>query len=537
MKFLTTAFVIVIFLGINIFPVLANVRTSTNYSIETDSLNFAGTEGASSASYEIADTAGETGTGRSNSSGFTTAAGYRQTESGPQPPTIPQDLEATVVSSTQVDLSWSASTDNVAVTGYEIYRDSVLIDTTTSTTYSDNVLLSGLTYEYQVQAYDGGGNKSGLSSSVFATTLAESFVESGGFSGNPNPFDVNTEVFTDSSNVSWKTEIQTSYKFSWGLTLDYELGTILGTEMSNGEIVTLGNLKSGRLYYFEIETNTSGLASGLYRGTFTTTTLISELIPNVTNLNAWSADESIILDWTNPDDQNFSGVTVVRSDNFYPQDILDGKIVYEGTGESVSDSQIEKDKVYYYTVFSRDKQNNYSSGTVISISVSEGKIYFEDDVKGSPDPQIKALKLSDFYFEQDGKKVPVTGRKLRIEKDRQITISIDYEEVPEILKTIAIELVDSSNRNSSFTFLLRVDEGQEKYTATIGALRKEGEYEMYVRVFDYKNQGVKVIRGVLSASASIAFEKDLGQYFMLPAFIGIIILMFVSMYQVIRKFI
>ena len=38
-------------------------------------------------------------------------------------PTSPANLVATVVSSSQIDLSWNASTDNVAVTGYRVYRD------------------------------------------------------------------------------------------------------------------------------------------------------------------------------------------------------------------------------------------------------------------------------------------------------------------------------------------------------------------------------------------------------------------------------
>ena len=88
------------------------------------------------------------------------------------PPTIPTGLTANAVSSTQVDLSWNASTDNVAVAGYTVYRDGVAITTVpdTSLSYSDTSILSGLTYNYTVDAFDGGGNHSASSDPVAVTT-------------------------------------------------------------------------------------------------------------------------------------------------------------------------------------------------------------------------------------------------------------------------------------------------------------------------------------------------------------------------------
>ena len=58
------------------------------------------------------------------------------------PPSTPANLTATAVSSSQIDLSWDASTDNIAVTGYNIYRDGggTPIATVTGTTYQDTGL-------------------------------------------------------------------------------------------------------------------------------------------------------------------------------------------------------------------------------------------------------------------------------------------------------------------------------------------------------------------------------------------------------------
>src|SRR3989441_5267 len=53
------------------------------------------------------------------------------------PPTVPTGLSATAASLSQINLAWIASTDNVGVTGYKIYRGGNQIGTSASTTYSD----------------------------------------------------------------------------------------------------------------------------------------------------------------------------------------------------------------------------------------------------------------------------------------------------------------------------------------------------------------------------------------------------------------
>jgi chitodextrinase len=85
-------------------------------------------------------------------------------------PTAPSGLTATAVSSSQIDLSWTASTDDVGVTGYAIYRDAVEVDTTTATTYSDQGLAADQAYSYTVRAYDAADNESADSNTANETT-------------------------------------------------------------------------------------------------------------------------------------------------------------------------------------------------------------------------------------------------------------------------------------------------------------------------------------------------------------------------------
>lgn len=88
------------------------------------------------------------------------------------PPSIPTGLGATAISSSQIDLAWTASTDNIAVGGYVVRRGGVVVGTTTSVTYSDTGLTASTLYAYTVEAFDTTINYSGQTGSASATTLS-----------------------------------------------------------------------------------------------------------------------------------------------------------------------------------------------------------------------------------------------------------------------------------------------------------------------------------------------------------------------------
>ncbi len=84
-------------------------------------------------------------------------------------PSAPGLLSATPSSSTAVQLSWAAATDNVGVAGYRVYRGGSLIGTTSALSYLDSGLQPQTQYPYEVRAYDAVGNI-GLAASASATT-------------------------------------------------------------------------------------------------------------------------------------------------------------------------------------------------------------------------------------------------------------------------------------------------------------------------------------------------------------------------------
>jgi hypothetical protein len=87
-------------------------------------------------------------------------------------PTAPTGLKVTAATSTSVSLSWTASTDTVGVTGYDVYRGGTVVKAgVTGTTYTDaSGVTAGTTYDYTVKARDAAGNTSPASNTVSVTT-------------------------------------------------------------------------------------------------------------------------------------------------------------------------------------------------------------------------------------------------------------------------------------------------------------------------------------------------------------------------------
>lgn len=87
-------------------------------------------------------------------------------------PSAPTNLTASGTTQTTTNLSWTASTDNTGVTGYDVYRGATLIGTTASTSYAVTGLTASTTYSFSVRAKDAAGNISTASSALSVTTLA-----------------------------------------------------------------------------------------------------------------------------------------------------------------------------------------------------------------------------------------------------------------------------------------------------------------------------------------------------------------------------
>lgn len=91
-----------------------------------------------------------------------------------QAPTAPSNLVASNVAQTTLSLSWNASTDNVGVTGYDVFQGTTNLGSVTGTAASITGLTPATAYTFKVRAHDAAGNNSGFSNTVNVTTLSNS---------------------------------------------------------------------------------------------------------------------------------------------------------------------------------------------------------------------------------------------------------------------------------------------------------------------------------------------------------------------------
>jgi len=87
------------------------------------------------------------------------------------PPTVPANLTFSQTTETSTTLSWNASSDNVGVKDYTVFKDNSIISSTVSTSYNATSLTSGTSYTFKIRANDNAGNTSGFSNVINVTTV------------------------------------------------------------------------------------------------------------------------------------------------------------------------------------------------------------------------------------------------------------------------------------------------------------------------------------------------------------------------------
>ncbi|WP_026451186.1 M4 family metallopeptidase [Aequorivita capsosiphonis] len=198
-----------------------------------------------------------------------------------QAPTAPSNLVASNLTQTSVSLAWNASTDNVGVTGYDIFQGTTNLGSVAGTTANITGLATATTYSFKVRAHDAAGNNSPFSNSVSVTTpgggsvsyctskgntssyewidyvqlnnLTKSSGNDGGYKDNTNlaanlPYGANTIRISAGYSGS-------AYKEYWKIWIDYNQN---GTFDSN-ELVVSGSATSSGILRANFNVPTSAL--------------------------------------------------------------------------------------------------------------------------------------------------------------------------------------------------------------------------------------------------------------------------------------
>jgi chitodextrinase len=160
-----------------------------------------------------------------------------------QPPTVPTGLQTSGVTRTSATLSWTAATDNVGVTGYDLYLNGSAQGTTTSTSYGFSGLACGTTYTLGVDAFDAATNKSSQASTPATTSACPDSTPP----SDPTGLTVNSAAST-SITVSWTASTDNVAVTGYGL---YVGGQSVGSATATS--TTFTGLSCGGTYQLGVD--------------------------------------------------------------------------------------------------------------------------------------------------------------------------------------------------------------------------------------------------------------------------------------------
>ncbi len=273
------------------------------------------------------------------------------------PPTVPTGLTTTGATDASISLSWTASTDNVGVTGYKIFRNGAQVGTSLTPGYTDSGLAASTMYTYTVSAYDAVGNDSAQSAQLIVSTTA---------SPDTTPPSVPTGLTTtgasDSSvSLSWTASTDnvavTGYKIFRG---GAQVGTSPTASYTDSGL-TASTMYSYTVSAYDAANNNSAQSAALVVSTNTTVDTTPPSVPTGLMQTA-STSTSISLGWTaSTDDVGVTGYTIFRAGT---QVGTSATTMYTDTGLTDSTS-------YSYTVSAYDAaMNNSAPSTALSAMTS-----------------------------------------------------------------------------------------------------------------------------------------------------------------------
>jgi chitodextrinase len=262
-------------------------------------------------------------------------------------PSVPTGLAGTVVSATQINLTWTASTDSggSGLAGYRIFRGGTQIATVKSASHSDTSVSGGTTYSYTVAAFDYAGNASAQSSAVSKTT------PDGTAPTVPAGL---TATATSSTNVnlSWSASTDSGGSGLAGYKI-YRGGVQILTSTTTSKSDTTVSGSTAYLYTVAAYDNAGNTSAPSSAANVTTPDTIAPSVP--TGLTATAPTSTQVnLSWTASTDTGGSGLAGYR--------------VYRGGGQigttgstSFADTTVAPSTTYSYTVAAYDNAANASA--------------------------------------------------------------------------------------------------------------------------------------------------------------------------------
>lgn len=443
-----------------------------------------------------------------------------------EPPTTPVLISAVPVAPTQINVDWGASTDNVFLAGYRLFRDGLQIATTTLTSFNDTGLTPSTTYVYSVDAFDTFENFSSSSLSVATTTpnipvvlppIISTPTSTPTKTGTVFPLLVDTVQVIPSKNsaqIIWSTKFQTRFDLSWGRTESYELGTISSNEFRLDHQTVVTDLEPGTTYLYRLRAiNSFGISKVISEGSFTTTTLFPVFSPpNVSNFSYQVDNNNVYLKWQNNDLPDNYLIRIVRSYLFYPLNTQDGAVVYEGVGTSFNDyNALASISPQYYTAFVYSPSGLVSSGAIVRVDKTfggENKIPINPDTDSgikldtattstegvNPGASNDELQFEDVMIIQ-GSTSQFLSNDLRLRTKLPFSVVVPAAKISKNVKSIVVSIQDPSNNKILNSYILKLNSKRTAYEAVLAPTTVSGVAKLYLGLFDFSDKRNQTLFG------------------------------------------
>ena len=350
------------------------------------------------------------------------------------PPTIPTSLIVSNQTSTTIDVSWTASTDNIGISGYDIYVDGIYNATTAATTYTVTSLTASTTYSFTVLAKDTSNNSSAQSTPVNGTTTAlPSFCASETFTNigaSSSAYAVVNWIGDDGGSWS-STDTRTDQTLT-GSAVTIRNGILTAPTTANG----IGDLTvstqlvfTGTSGSFNLKVNGSIVGSIPYSSTLQTTTIsginISGNVSIVFDGNSGISNRVLFddLSWScfvgTPDTQVPTAIIDLSSSNttstttdlawtastdnvgVTSYDIFkDGVFLASSATNSYNVTGLIASTSYNFTVYAKDAAGNTSlvsntaAVTTTAAATGSSELFISEYIEGSSNN--KAIEIANF---------------------------------------------------------------------------------------------------------------------------------------------
>lgn len=176
-----------------------------------------------------------------------------------------------------------------------------------------------------------------------------------------------SNITSTSAIITWSTDEAADSRVEYGTTIPYVSSASNPTPVTSHSI-TLTGLSPNTTYNYRVISKDMALNTAT-SGNFTfITSIVSDTTPpgDVQDFTAFAGDQQITLSWTNPPDSDFVGVRIVYRTDRFPNDINDGILLDDFTGQpnakvSTLHSGLQNAVTYYYIASSYDGNRNFQS--------------------------------------------------------------------------------------------------------------------------------------------------------------------------------